>query len=544
VNAKKIMVYLGSLGAIVGGLLVFTLQLEIEFPFETWIAGLLLSWGLAFAGLLAYGGISRLGRFGLWISLSAASLILFSILLNVFIDLDQFNLPWDVVLVGFIIIPIGLVFYGIDALRFKSLRIGNGLPLLSIAAIAVGVIFNPDSWPVWSQQVYFFIMGSTWVSLGLALWYTTRQEQSRTSAVEARPGPVIFAGATLALVVLFIQAYIWQVNAAHSPCSVPRSPVNVQQDVEPQPVIIDADMAHEDMHAILYLLQHPAVAVQAITVAGTGEAHCAQGVAHAQGLLALHGKAGIPVSCGSETPLRGDNTFPEAWREEVDNLYGLSLPENPNQLAPVPAAQLIAGITSQSDREVSLIALGPLTNLGEALQTYPELVENLESIYIMGGAVRFPGNVGLSGVGIDNPYAEWNIFVDPTAANIVLASGVPITMVPLNATSDVPITTDFYRCIQENRSTPEADFVYQMMGANYDFVASGGFQFWDSLTAAIFTNPELATFDEMNLVVEEERAHNLGHTYPSEAGYPVRVAKNAIANQFEALFLKVLNSDY
>jgi inosine-uridine nucleoside N-ribohydrolase len=117
-------------------------------------------------------------------------------------------------------------------------------------------------------------------------------------------------------------------------------------------------------------------------------------------------------------------------------------------------------------------------------------------------------------------------------------------MVPLNATADVPVTTDFYSCIQENRNTPEADFVYRMLAANFDFVSSGGFQFWDSLTAAIFTNPELATFEEMNLIVEEDKDHTLGYTYPSASGFPVRVAWNAIPNQFEALFLAVLNGDF
>ncbi|MCK4726168.1 MAG: nucleoside hydrolase, partial [Anaerolineales bacterium] len=342
------------------------------------------------------------------------------------IALDQVEFAWGLLMIGFFSIPLGLAIYGIDALRFKPLKGGNGLPLLSVAALMAGLIFNFETWSAWIEQMFFLILGISWISLGVALWYTSRQEQSTSSPVQGRPGSVILAGVTLGLVVLLVQAYIWQANAAHTTCAVPRSPINIHQSAEPRPVIIDVDMAHEDMHAILFLLQHPAVEVQAITVTGTGEAHCTPGVAHALGLLALHGKADIPVACGMETPLRGDNIFPEAWRQDVDNLYGLSLPLNPNPPASVPAAQLIAEVTSQSDRKVSLIALGPLTNLAEALQTYPNLVENLDSIYIMGGAVRFPGNVGLSGVGIDNQFAEWNIYLDPTAANIVLASGVPI----------------------------------------------------------------------------------------------------------------------
>jgi inosine-uridine nucleoside N-ribohydrolase len=83
-----------------------------------------------------------------------------------------------------------------------------------------------------------------------------------------------------------------------------------------------------------------------------------------------------------------------------------------------------------------------------------------------------------------------------------------------------------------------------MLGANYAFVTSGGFQFWDSLTAAIYTNPELATFEEMKIIIEQDKDSRLGYTYPSEGGHPVRVAFHAKAMQFEALFLAVLNGDF
>ena len=95
---------------------------------------------------------------------------------------------------------------------------------------------------------------------------------------------------------------------------------------EPRRVIVDADMAHEDMHAILYLLKRPDVRVVAITVSGTGEAHCGPGVRHALGLIELHGGDDIPVACGRETPLTGNHAFPAEWRTQVDELYGLALP--------------------------------------------------------------------------------------------------------------------------------------------------------------------------------------------------------------------------
>src|ERR1041385_3083491 len=94
----------------------------------------------------------------------------------------------------------------------------------------------------------------------------------------------------------------------------------------PKPVILDVDMAHEDMFSALFLLSHPNVDLRAITVVGTGEAHCGPGVRNALGLVALSGNEDIPVACGSETPLAGNHEFPTEWRQAADNAYGVPLP--------------------------------------------------------------------------------------------------------------------------------------------------------------------------------------------------------------------------
>jgi pyrimidine-specific ribonucleoside hydrolase len=80
----------------------------------------------------------------------------------------------------------------------------------------------------------------------------------------------------------------------------------------------------------------------------------------------------------------------------------------------------------------------------------------------MGGAVKVPGNLQVPGVQIDNRVAEWNIYVDPHAAAVVFESGAPITLVPLDATNDAPLTMAFYKRLEADHTTPEADFVYQV----------------------------------------------------------------------------------
>jgi inosine-uridine nucleoside N-ribohydrolase len=309
----------------------------------------------------------------------------------------------------------------------------------------------------------------------------------------------------------------------------------------PKPVIFDGDMAHEDMFAALFLLQHPNVDVKAITVVGTGEAHCAAGVRNLQGIAALTGKADMPVTCGRETPLAGSHVFPEAWRQAADNAYGVDLPAGSGTQTELSAPELISEIVRESPEPVTIVAVGPLTNIAEAVQEHPEIVSNIAMIYVMGGAVDVRGNVGKSGVGIDNDVAEWNIYIDPMAANIILATGVPFTLVPLDATQHVPITRRFYNVLRDWRDGPAAQFMYDVLTAELEFVESGGFQFWDSFTAAVATDETLARIEPGEIVVVEEEGPESGWTKPTKGGFPVRVAVWGDQERYEALLLTVLN---
>jgi pyrimidine-specific ribonucleoside hydrolase len=200
------------------------------------------------------------------------------------------------------------------------------------------------------------------------------------------------------------------------------------------------------------------------------------------------------------------------------------------------ALELITSVIESSPEPITIFAVGPLTNIAELLEQNPALTENIGAIYIMGGAIDAPGNVG-----IDDPVAEWNIYIDPSAANIVLRSGAPVTLIPLDATQYVPVTRGFYGQLGMIKQTPEASFVYDMLGANLGFIDSGGFQFWDSLTAAIVTDASLATFETRNILVEEAEGVESGVIRTTEDGVAVRVAVMADRGRFELLFLATLN---
>jgi inosine-uridine nucleoside N-ribohydrolase len=307
----------------------------------------------------------------------------------------------------------------------------------------------------------------------------------------------------------------------------------------PKPVIIDTDVAFDDWMAILYLLRHPEVAVKGITVTGTGEAHSLPGARNCLGLLALANQPDVPLAYGTETPLCGHHAFPDSIREMVDNVMGFSLPQNRYSPLQQSAVDLLTEFLLQSSEKATLLALGPLTNLAELFLANPSLVDRLEMIYIMGGAIDVPGN--LFETAEENTFAEWNIYCDPYAAKVVFHSGAPITLVPLDATNQVPVTLDFYRRLEKDRHTPETDFLYQLMQKMLDFIPTGRMYHWDQLTAAILADESLATIEQRNLTVVDEEGPQSGRTLESNAGAPIRACTAADATRFETLFLDVLN---
>jgi pyrimidine-specific ribonucleoside hydrolase len=367
---------------------------------------------------------------------------------------------------------------------------------------------------------------------------------SRTSVKQVKQSTILLIIVIPSGLMLALYLGLGYVRTASPPLE-PITPHAVAADA--QPVVIDTDMAADDWLAILYLLGRSDVDVQAITVTGAGEAHCSPGTRNALDLVALAGRPEIPVACGRETPLEGDHAFPIAWRDRYDDLLGLTLPENRVGTSSESAVELLTRIIGGSPQKVHLITLGPLTNVGEALEAEPGLVMNLEMITVMGGAVKVPGSVGASS-NIENEVAGWNFYVDPRAAAEVFDSGAPVTLVPLDATNYVPLTLEFISRLERDRTTSVAEFVYRVLAEQAEFlnlregnVRSGEYYFWDSLAAAIAIEGGLATFQEIPLIVVEEEGPEIGRTLESERGTIIRVAMTADRERFEALFLDAVN---
>ena len=297
-------------------------------------------------------------------------------------------------------------------------------------------------------------------------------------------------------------------------------------------VVIDGDGAFDDLKAILYLLAQPDVEVLAITMSGTGVGHCPDAAENVSAMLARIGGPDIPISCGRSTPLVGSNEAPAAWREAADSLGGVELPE-PRPLSDLAAPELLAETISSSDKDVVLVALGPLTNVAEAIEVSPSFLEQIEMVYFMGGAVDVGGNVMYA-----NPTAEFNVWADPHAAAIVFATDVPITLIPLDATNDVPVTPYLYDAVAAHRDVSAVSaFMGDYLDAN---PLVGGWYHWDEFAAVVATDESVTTIEDRTLAVVEEGGTEAGATIDSPDGRPVRVAVDADRRAFETHFYEAI----
>ena len=237
--------------------------------------------------------------------------------------------------------------------------------------------------------------------------------------------------------------------------------------------------------------------------------------------MALDEKRGVKVAAGRGQPLRGKNAFPWPVRFMMDQRLFLSLPAARETADPCPAVEVLAEEIQRSERKVSIVALGPLTNLAELFDPHPELVTRVERIYSMGGALHVPGNLGEMLPKSPNLHAEWNYYCDPYACSRVFRSGVPLTIIPLDATNQVPLTSAFIRRVQDAPRTPVVDFLAGLLGRISRLLGpSRTFYMWDPLTAVAAVHPEIIGIETICLRMEEDGPQQ-GSIFADPAGTPI-----------------------
>ena len=298
-------------------------------------------------------------------------------------------------------------------------------------------------------------------------------------------------------------------------------------------VIVDTDVSLDDALAILYMLRRPDIDIRAITVTGTGVVRCEAGVSIVLGLLAVSSRQSVPVACGSETPLEGDNSFPSEWRDARDKMANAGVLSDGGEPSPLSASDLIAAAAADSPTPATVVLLGPHTNFAQALRDHDDLEPMLAAVHMMGGALDVPGNT------IDNLEAEWNLWIDPVANAEVFATDLPLTIVPLDATDSVPLTEPLAALLEANQSTPEAKATVALLRLDPGTTTSGLFM-WDQLAVVALVEPHIVTFSDLDVEVSASLDPTDSGTLTAGSGRRARVANGANRVAFETEYVATL----
>jgi purine nucleosidase len=272
-----------------------------------------------------------------------------------------------------------------------------------------------------------------------------------------------------------------------------------------KPIIIDMDAGVDDALAIMLGIRSPEVDCRAIT-AVSGNVHVDKTSVNALRVLEALQVSDVPVAKGMAKPILRELETGEDFHGK-DGLGNSDVPIPKRQLDKRHAVDLLVNEIASNPKRLTIVATGPLTNIATALLRDPDLAKNVERLVIMGGAY------GLTPYGYGNvtPAAEFNIYVDPEAASIVLRSGIPITCVGLDVTTDpkATLTKDLWYKIErsENVAARLASRITKHFMTKFGFI-----HLHDPMAVAAVVDPTLFTTGEYHVDIETTSRLTRGQT--------------------------------
>lgn len=274
-------------------------------------------------------------------------------------------------------------------------------------------------------------------------------------------------------------------------------------------IIIDTDPGVDDTMAIFFALKSPELDVIGLTTI-FGNVHTSLATTNALRLLEIAGRADIPVAHGADHPLATPFAGPVPYVHGDDGQGNVHLPPPSGKPLDTSAAQFIVEQVMRHPGEVTLVPIGPLTNIALAIRLEPRIVSAVRDVVLMGGNALGPGNA--------TPAAEANIHNDPEAADVVFGAGWPITMVGLDVTEKTLMTPE-HLAEYERIPNPMAQHVARIVPFYLKFYQEwgdlDGIHVHDSSAIAYLINPGLYTVKSFPMRVDTSNDISRGKTWPS-----------------------------
>ncbi|HTP02889.1 MAG TPA: nucleoside hydrolase [Anaerolineales bacterium] len=303
----------------------------------------------------------------------------------------------------------------------------------------------------------------------------------------------------------------------------------------PKRILFDTDPGIDDSLAILLAIASPELSIEGISVVH-GNCSVDNALANALGVLELAGSSHIPVARGFSLPL----VQPSLLAPETHGNAGVGYATLPSADAiPTPphSVDFLIDRIMSAPGEISLVCIGPLTNVAVALRKEPGIVKAVCEVIVMGGAIRHQGNT--------TPLAEFNVCVDPHAAHMVFHSGMPITLVPLDVTYQCVLTRAHVERLQRIDSPISrfiADSTRFYMEFHDEYQQIDGCIINDPLALALAFAPGLCDYEEHYVDVDLSGGVSLGKTFAdfyrmTKQPANMRVALGVRVDEFMQLFL-------
>jgi len=283
----------------------------------------------------------------------------------------------------------------------------------------------------------------------------------------------------------------------------------VRGQAEKRRVIIDTDPGTDDAMAILLALNSPELKVEAVSVV-PGNVIAKQGLENALKLVSLAGRCDIPVAAGAQHPLM-QKTYTALYWHGNNGLADIELPPSNCKVDPRFAPDLIIELAHKYPHEITLIPIGPLTNIALAVSKDPSIVRLVKDIVIMGGSIS-GGNV--------NGAAEANIFGDPEAAQIVFNAGWMVTMVGSDVGERTLMTRKHLTELQSGHG-PQNDMVTKIARFYIERSEKNGWDgaaMYDPLAVGVVIDSTLVKLKDMHVDVETRGEFTRGETVANRMG--------------------------
>lgn len=293
------------------------------------------------------------------------------------------------------------------------------------------------------------------------------------------------------------------------------------------PIIFDTDFVMppwDDSMALMLALQSPEFEIVGVTTVAGNES-VERATSDVLRMLEIAGQADIPVFVGADMPLVHEKS--DFAVREYGNWYSNEPPPEPpggfaqKRAESQSAVSFIVDAVMARPGELTIVAIGPLTNIAQAIRAQPEFAGNVKRLVIMGGAVALLPD----GAGNVTPNAEFNFWVDPEAARVTLRSGIPIELSPLNVSRRSALTRDWYEKMVAVKN-PLTDLLRETLGKRFEIEPDRSWFMYDQIAVASIIDPTLVTSERLYVDVDINHGISYGTSVGGRETWPgAEVAK-------------------